>query len=94
MKPVKTLTSQKFCNKYTGFMGVNTIDLVHHLMDRYGKIIETDIQENQERLDKSLDTTMPTEKYFEQIDDCIQYVDDGNQPYTAYRIIKNAYNTV
>ena len=25
-------------NKYTGSMGVNTIDLVHHLMDRYREI--------------------------------------------------------
>ena len=24
-------------NKYTGFMGVKTIDLVHHIMNRYGK---------------------------------------------------------
>ena len=31
-------------NKYTGFMGVKTIDLVHHLMDRYGKITETDLR--------------------------------------------------
>ena len=31
-------------NKYTGFMGVKTIYLFHHLMDRYGKITETDLR--------------------------------------------------
>ena len=25
-------------NRYTGFMGVNMIDMVHHLTGRYGKI--------------------------------------------------------
>ena len=37
---------------------------------------------------------MPINKYFEQIDDCIQYEDDDNQPLTAAQIIDNAYNTV
>ena len=36
----------ELCNKYTGFMGVKSIDLVHHLMNRYGKFIETDLKEN------------------------------------------------
>ena len=59
-------------------MGVNTIDLVHHLADRYGKIIKMDLKENQKRFDESLYTIMPIEKYFELIDDCIQYIDDVN----------------
>ena len=38
-------------------MGVNTTYLINHLMDRYGKIIETDLQDNQKRFDEALDTT-------------------------------------
>ena len=37
---------------------------------------------------------MPIDKYFEIIDDCIHYADDGNQQYTVAQIIKNASNTV
>ena len=31
-------------NQYTGFMGVRTIDMVHHIMERYGKVMETDLK--------------------------------------------------
>ena len=46
-------------------MEVNKIDLVHHLMIRYGEITEMDLKENQKIFDESLDTTMPFDKYFE-----------------------------
>ena len=37
---------------------------------------------------------MSIDKYFEIIDDCIQYEDGDRQPYTASKIINNAYNMV
>ena len=37
---------------------------------------------------------MPIDNHFENIDDCIQYEYDGNQPYTSIQIINNVYNTV
>ena len=52
-------------------MVVKPIYLVHNILERYGKFIETNLKKNQKRFDKALDTTMPIEKYFEQIDDCI-----------------------
>ena len=30
--------TEELRKKYTGFMGVNTTDMVHHLIDIYGKI--------------------------------------------------------
>ena len=60
-------------------------------MNRYGKITETDLKENQKISDEGLDNTMPIGNYFEQIDDCIHYSDYGNHPYTAPTIIKNTY---
>ena len=70
----------ELCNKYTSFKEVKSFDLIRHLMNKYGKFIETDLKENQRGLDEELDTTMPTDKYFEQIDDCIQYSDDVKKP--------------
>ena len=64
-------------------MGVKTIDLVHYLMGRYGKIIETDLKDNHKIFDRALDTTIPIEKYFERIYDCIKNAEDDNQPYIA-----------
>ena len=57
----------ELCNKYTGFMGVNNIDMFCHIMYRYEKITETDLKENYKRLDEALDTTMPIEKCFEKL---------------------------
>jgi hypothetical protein len=31
-------------NKYTGYLGVTTRDLLDHLLDQYGKITPTDIE--------------------------------------------------
>ena len=58
-------------------MGVKTIDMVCHLMNRYGKVTEMDLKENHKRFDEALDNTIPIDKYFKQIDYCIQYADDG-----------------
>ena len=75
-------------------MVVKEIDLVHHIIDRYGKITETDRKENQKIFDEALDTNMPIDKYIEKNDDCIQYADGGKHPYTVSHIINNAYNMV
>ena len=40
-------------------MGVKRIDMVHHLMDRYGEIAGLDLNENHKISDKALDTTTP-----------------------------------
>ena len=80
--------------KYKGFMGVKTIYLVHRLMDRYGKISETDLKENHKRFDDALDTIMINNKYFEQIYEFILYVYGRKQQYKSAQIINNAYYMV
>ena len=75
-------------------MVVKTINMVQHLMDRYGKITENALKMNQKGFNEALNTTMTIGIYFEIIDDCIQYSYDRNQPYIAAHIINNFYNTV
>ena len=75
-------------------MGVNKVDLFRYLMDRYGKITEIDLKENQNIFNEAFDTTITIEKYFEIIYDCVQYVNDENHPYAAAQIIKHTYKTV
>ena len=52
-------------------MGVGAIYLIHHIVNIYRKITETDLKENQKRFDQVLETTMLIYKYFERINDCI-----------------------
>ena len=70
----------ELCKKYTGTMGIKKINLVHHLIDRYGEIIRTDLKEKKYIFNEALDTIIPVDKYVEQVGNCIQYVDDAKQP--------------
>ena len=63
IKTIEGTYTKELRNKYTRFTVVNMIDLVHHLMDRYGKIIEIDLKENQKRFNGAFYTTMPIDKY-------------------------------
>ena len=75
-------------------MGFNTIYLFHHLMDRYGKITEKKLRENQKKFNEALDNTMLIGKYFEIINDCILDEDYFKHSYTASQIINNDYKRV
>ena len=63
IKTIEGTYTKELRNKYTRFTVVNMIDLVHHLIDRYGKIIEMDLKENQKRFNGAFYTTMPIDKY-------------------------------
>ena len=59
-------------NKYTGYLGISTRDLLDHLLDRYGKITAADIEACKQRMNEPLDATQPIDVYFQKIDDCVQ----------------------
>jgi hypothetical protein len=44
-------------NKYTGYLGVTTHDLLDHLLDRYGKITPADIEDCKRRINEPIDST-------------------------------------
>ena len=54
----------KFClseiqNRYTGYLGVVTMDLIYHLMNQYGKITPNDINNNKDCIEGAIDTSQP-----------------------------------
>jgi hypothetical protein len=81
-------------NKYTGYLGVTTRDLIDHLLDRYGKITASDIEECKKRMNEPIDATQPIDVYFQRIDDCVQYAADGHVAYTIDQILQTAYHGV
>ena len=54
----------ELCNRYTGYMGVTTRDLLDHLMDRYGNIMAADLKSNEARINEELDNTRPINAFF------------------------------
>ena len=81
-------------NKYTGYLGVNTRDLLDHLIDRYGKITPADLEANKMRMNEPIDATQTIDVFFKRIDDCIQYADDGEVPFTPEQILQTAYHAM
>ena len=81
-------------NKYTGFMGITTRDMVDHLLDRYGKITPADLKDNERRMNEPLDGSQPIDIFFKRIDNAVQYADDGNTPYTPQQILQTVFHAV
>ena len=74
----------KIHNRYTECMDINKIDMIHHLMERYRKITETDLKYNQNILDKALETTMTINN---ENDDKLDIVDvnGGHEDCVSYK---------
>ena len=64
-------------NRYTGYMGVTSHDLLDHLMDRYSNITAANIKANEARINETFDHSRPINVFFQRIDDAVQYADDG-----------------
>ena len=94
---INTLEDMYMCelrNKYTGCLGVTTRGLLDHLIDRYGKITTADLEANKSRMNEPIDTTQTIEVLLKRINDCIQYADDGEVPFTPEKIFQTAYHAV
>jgi hypothetical protein len=81
-------------NKYIGYLGITTGDLLDHLLDRYSNITATDLEANKTQMNEPLDSTQAIDMFFKRINDCIQYAVDGRVPYTAEQILQTAYNSI
>jgi hypothetical protein len=81
-------------HKYTGYLGITTRDLIDHLLDRYGKITPADIENCKRRMIAPIDSTQPIDIFFQRIDECIQYADDGQVAFTAEQILQTVYHAV
>ena len=81
-------------NKYTGYLGITTRDLINHLLDRYGKITPANIEACKVRMNEPIDSSQTIYLFFQRIDNCVQYASDGQVAFTNGQIIQTAYHAV
>ena len=81
-------------NRYTGYLTVPTKELMDHLLKRYGKITDGDLQLNKQRMNEPMDPSLPIDMYFKRIDDCMQYAADAETPYTEKQILQTVYHAL
>ena len=85
---------RKLRNRYTGYMGVTTRNLLDHLMDRYGNITATDLKANEACINEALDNSCPVDVFFQRINDAVQYANDNKNPFLAKQILQTAFHSV
>ena len=81
-------------NRYTGYMGVTTRDLLDPLMDRYGNITSADLKANEPCINEALNISRPIDVFFQCINDALQYDDDEKKPFTAKQILQTAFHSL
>jgi hypothetical protein len=84
----------KLRNKYTGYLGISTCNLIDHLLDWYGKITPADIAACKRYMNDPINSTQPIDMYFCKIDDCVQYAANGQVAFTSDQILQTAYYAV
>ena len=82
------------CNRFTGYLGVTTRDLLDHLLERYGNITAADLQANKDAMDEPIDVSLPIDAYFKRIEDCIQLAGDANTPFSNQQVLQTTYFAV
>ena len=91
---VEDLYLSEKCNRFTGYLGVTTRDLLDHLLERYGNITAADLQANKDAMDEPIDVTLPIDAYFKRVEDCIQLATDANTPFSDQQVLQTAYFAV
>ena len=81
-------------DKYTGYLGVSSQELIDHLLDRYGKISSADLENNKDRMAEPYDPSQPIDAYFKRIDDAVQYAIDGKHKFSDEQILQTAYHAI
>ena len=63
-------------------------------IDRYGKVTTANLEANKSRMNEPIDITQTNDVFFKRIDNCIQYADDDEIPFTHQQILQTAYHSV
>jgi hypothetical protein len=86
------LRSQR--NRNTGFANVSLRDLLAYCITTYGKISPADLAVNEAAIKLPWNADTPFELVIDQIEDCQEFADDGNQPFTDPQLLNTAYTLV
>ena len=81
-------------NNYISFSGVTFRYLLEHQIYWHRKITTAYLQMKNIRMNELIDSSLPINKYFKWVDNCIKYADNGRTPYTTTQVIQKAHNSV
>ena len=65
--------------------------IISHLYVNYGTITAVDLIENERRMDIPFDQSGAIERYFDQIEDAVEFAEAGASPFTMVQITTKAF---
>jgi hypothetical protein len=92
IRAVDRLYIRTLQHRHTGFANVTTRQLIQHLLNTYGNITPTELAHNDIKFRTAYKPAQPIEALFSQPEDAMDYTDAGGNPYTAARVVTNAYS--
>ena len=76
---------------HIGYTNRTTLELLTHLYDNYGLILQMDLSDNEKRMKTPYDVTTPIENLFAQMDDAIEFATAGHAAFTDAQILTTAF---
>ena len=80
--------------QHIGYANRTTQELLDHMFRSYGRVHPDDLVANTKRMQISWDPNTPFEQMAKQIDDCADFADAANQPFSHAQILTQAYSLV
>lgn len=81
-------------NRHVGFANRSIREILEFLFTNYGNITPMDLKANTDRLNAPWDPSTPFEMLIDQIEECQEVADIGNQPFSHQQIVNAAYTLV
>ena len=74
--------------------GIMCWDLQEHFIYRYVKIKTSDLEAKNQRMNKTMDSLLPIDKYFKVIGECLKYKVNRKTSYTMAQVIQKSHHAV
>lgn len=78
-------------NRHVGFANRTIREIIEFLFTNYGNITPMDLKANTDRLNAPWDPSTPFEMLIDQVEECQELAEIGNQPFSHEQIINAAY---
>lgn len=79
---------------HIGYVRRSVREILAHLFANYGNIFPQDLVQNTTEMSKPWDPSTPFESLIAQIEECVEYADDGHQPITTAQTLNTAFTLV
>ena len=80
--------------RYMGFHIISAKKLVGHLMERYKEIRTSDLEACGQALAEPIEVDLTIDIYLQQVEDIIQFSQDGKTPFTSAQTAQTSYHAI